>query len=34
MQKMILTIDSISDEVNNLFNKFRTHLRRNYPEAI
>ena len=26
------TIDSISDDVNDLFNKFRTHIRRNYPE--
>ena len=26
------TIDSISDNVNDLFNKFRTHLRRNYPD--
>ena len=25
-------IDTISDDVNDLFNKFRTHLRRNYPE--
>ena len=26
-------IDTISDETNNLFNKFRTHIRRTYPDA-
>ena len=26
-------IDTISDETNDLFNKFRTHVRRTYPEA-
>ena len=26
-------IDTISDETNDLFNKFRTHIRRTYPEA-
>ena len=25
-------IDSISDQVSNLFNQFRTHIRKNYPE--
>jgi len=27
------TIDSIADQVKNLFNKYRTHIRKNYPEA-
>ena len=26
-------IDTISDEAQDLFNKFRTHIRRTYPEA-
>ena len=25
-------IDSISDQMNSLFNEFRTHLRKNYPD--
>ena len=25
-------IDSISDQVSNLFNQFRTHIRKNYPD--
>ena len=27
------TIDSIADQIKNLFNKYRTHIRKNYPEA-
>jgi len=27
------TIDNISSETNNLFNEFRTHVRKKYPEA-
>ena len=27
------TIDNISSETNNLFNEFRTHIRKKYPEA-
>ena len=27
------TVDSISSETNDLFNKFRTHVRKTYPEA-
>ena len=27
------TIDSISDQVKKLFNQYRTHIRKNYPEA-
>jgi hypothetical protein len=26
------TIDTLSDDVNKLFNQFRTHLRKNYPD--
>lgn len=28
------TIDSISDNVKKLFNQYRTHIRKNYPEAF
>ena len=27
------TIDSITDQVKKLFNQYRTHVRKNYPEA-
>ena len=27
------TIDDLSDEVRNVFNRYRTHIRKNYPDA-
>jgi hypothetical protein len=27
------TIDGLSDEVRNVFNRYRTHIRKNYPDA-
>ena len=27
------TIDDLSDEIRNVFNKYRTHIRKNYPDA-
>ena len=27
------TIDNLSDEIRNVFNRYRTHIRKNYPDA-